>query len=100
VFTQPTYMARRILPSLHSTFQRLHASSANTAVSSVVNGVLLEPLPYEQPGQLVNVCGYYPLRLTAAGAPHHAPELPHLRGFLAPLRVAISRRVTNRTSTT
>ena len=32
----------------------------NTAVFSLVNGVLLLPLPYHQPEQLISVTGTYP----------------------------------------
>jgi len=33
---------------------------ANTAIFSLVDGILLVPLPYSKPGQLVSLTGYYP----------------------------------------
>jgi predicted permease len=51
---------------------------ANTAIFSVVNGVLLRPLPYEDPGRLLNIFNTAPTRgLDSFGA--SAPDFRTLR---------------------
>ena len=42
---------------------------ANTAIFSLVNGILFRPLPFEQPGRLVQVTGFYPKGAFAAMRP-------------------------------
>ena len=65
---------------------------ANSAIFSLVDGVLLKPLPYREPGQLVRVWpGNAPSKAIFAQFQRNTRSFEHLAGVSTPTQVSVTR---------